>query len=111
MSAVLRLALAALAALAFLVPSASDAAAATTPDHIVVTVSPRLPLAGQETIVRAVAVDAAGARVSGFAGDAKWTDSAGVLGDTAPAAFVAGISRTPVKLAGPARTDVVSVYD
>jgi hypothetical protein len=94
-------------ATAILLLALPAAAQASTPDHLVVSVSPAKSTLGQAVTVTAVVKDATGATVSDYSGPANWRDLFGALDASSPADFAGGISRTKELLTKPVNGDVI----
>jgi hypothetical protein len=95
------------AAAAILLLAGPAAAHASTPDHLVVSVSPATSTLGQAVTVTAVAKDATGATITDYSGPAGWRDLFGALDAPAPADFAGGISRTKELLTKAVKGDVI----
>jgi hypothetical protein len=77
-------------------------------DHLELS-APSSPSAGAPFTVTALARDAAGNLVTGFAGPASWSDTAGRITPGAPSDFVAGISTTSATVPSPVHADILTL--
>ena len=78
------------------------------PDHLSTSMSSGITV-GTPFTVTVSARDAANNLVTGFAGPATWSDSAGALASSTPNDFVAGVSKTSVQSSAPVRGDRLTV--
>jgi hypothetical protein len=77
-------------------------------DHLSLSAPSSVDASGPFDVI-ARALDAAGNPVTDYNGPASWSDSAGVLSPSAPADFVAGVSKTSARVSSPTNGDVITL--